>query len=169
MSRNSGLRASDQDREQVAERLRMAAAEGRLSADELDQRLDAAFRARTYGDLDGLLFDLPSPGLVKRQSRPPMRLGTVIGLTIVLLVAAPVLMVAVLAALFTMLLDPPHHMAAHFFGDAFPVVLVWLMVGLMLIRRRRHGYAGGRYGRSMRSGGRRGLGSPGRGGPGFWA
>jgi hypothetical protein len=63
MQRRSLLRASDQDREHVAERLRAAALEGRLTSDELDERLGAAYAARTYGELDELLSDLPSPAL----------------------------------------------------------------------------------------------------------
>jgi Domain of unknown function (DUF1707) len=42
------LRCSDSDREQVAERLRQAMAEGRLSEDEFEQRLQALLAARTY-------------------------------------------------------------------------------------------------------------------------
>jgi hypothetical protein len=55
------FRASDSDREQVAERLRHATAEGRLTAPELDERLQTVFAARTYGELDALLSDLPTP------------------------------------------------------------------------------------------------------------
>jgi hypothetical protein len=47
VARYTALRASDADREAVAERLRQAAIEGRLDADELEQRLHVAFRART--------------------------------------------------------------------------------------------------------------------------
>ncbi|GGR78533.1 hypothetical protein GCM10010252_16520 [Streptomyces aureoverticillatus] len=54
------LRASDADRERVAEELREALAEGRLDMGEFDERLDAAYRARTYGDLAPLTRDLPS-------------------------------------------------------------------------------------------------------------
>ena len=53
------LRASDSDREQVAERLRHATAEGRLSTDELEERVGALYGARTYGELDALVADLP--------------------------------------------------------------------------------------------------------------
>jgi Domain of unknown function (DUF1707) len=60
MARHSSLRASDADRDAVAERLRQAAVEGRLDPDELEQRLDAALRAKTYGDFDRLLVDLPA-------------------------------------------------------------------------------------------------------------
>jgi len=60
MSPHSSLRASDADRDAVAERLRGAAVEGRLESDELEERLHAALRARTYGDLHRLLTDLPA-------------------------------------------------------------------------------------------------------------
>ena len=54
------LRASDADREHTAELLRRAAGEGRLTVDELDERLDAAFAARTRADLQRLVADLPA-------------------------------------------------------------------------------------------------------------
>lgn len=56
------MRASDSDRDRVAEALREAAAEGRLSLDELDERLDRVFAAKTYADLVPLTSDLPSSG-----------------------------------------------------------------------------------------------------------
>src|SRR3954466_8622699 len=55
------LRVSDADRERVAEHLRDAAGEGRLTVDELDERLDLAFAARTRSDLELLTADLPAP------------------------------------------------------------------------------------------------------------
>jgi Flp pilus assembly protein TadB len=70
MPRSSSIRASDADRDAVAERLRQAAVEGRLDAEELEQRLHTALRARTYGDLEGLLRDLPAkPVKWERQRR----------------------------------------------------------------------------------------------------
>ena len=57
------LRASHQDRERVAELLRVAAGDGRLTAEELDMRLEAALTARTYRELAVLTRDLPgAPG-----------------------------------------------------------------------------------------------------------
>src|SRR5258707_7957238 len=56
------LRASHQDRDRVVEILRVAAGDGRLSADELDERLEAALTARTFGELAALTTDLPAPG-----------------------------------------------------------------------------------------------------------
>ena len=59
------MRVSHEDRDQVAEQLRVAAGDGRLTADELDERLETALTARTYGELEVLLTDLPaSPGAV---------------------------------------------------------------------------------------------------------
>src|SRR3954471_4838139 len=52
-------RAADSDRETTAERLREAAGDGRLEHDELEQRLEAAYSARTYGELATLTADLP--------------------------------------------------------------------------------------------------------------
>jgi hypothetical protein len=66
-------RASDADREAVAERLRAAAAEGRLDPDELDERLGAAYGARTFGELVPLTDDLPETTLpAVRGERAPM-------------------------------------------------------------------------------------------------
>jgi hypothetical protein len=56
------LRASHQDRDRVVEVLRVAAGDGRLTAEELDQRLEAALTARTYADLAVLTTDLPAAG-----------------------------------------------------------------------------------------------------------
>jgi hypothetical protein len=57
------LRASHADRDQVVEVLRVAAGDGRLSADELDDRLERALTARTYAELAVLTADLPvTPG-----------------------------------------------------------------------------------------------------------
>jgi Domain of unknown function (DUF1707) len=59
MARRSASRASDADREETAERLRNAALEGRLHGEEFEDRLGAALAARTYGELDPLIADLP--------------------------------------------------------------------------------------------------------------
>lgn len=56
------LRCSDRDREQVADVLRGALADGRLTLDEMTERLDRVYAARTYRDLEPILSDLPSDG-----------------------------------------------------------------------------------------------------------
>ncbi|MFB4267307.1 DUF1707 domain-containing protein [Nonomuraea sp. GTA35] len=54
------MRVSDEDRERTAQQLQQAFAEGRLTQPELEDRLGAALSAKTYGDLLGLITDLPS-------------------------------------------------------------------------------------------------------------
>ncbi|MFJ9445359.1 DUF1707 domain-containing protein [Kitasatospora sp. NPDC101235] len=54
------MRASHADRDRVVELLRVAAGDGRLTSDELDQRVEAALSARTVGELAGLTADLPA-------------------------------------------------------------------------------------------------------------
>jgi hypothetical protein len=54
------IRASDQDRDRVANTLREHHAVGRLDADEFSERLDKAFAAKTMGDLEALTADLPA-------------------------------------------------------------------------------------------------------------
>ena len=102
MSRKPSLRASDADREAVADRLRRAAVEGRLQHEELEERLHAAFRAATYGDLDRLLVDLPRETTVQTRRAPrPLpvaRAAVAVALPVAIAVAA-VAMVAVVAAL----------------------------------------------------------------------
>jgi hypothetical protein len=56
------LRASHADRDQIVELLRVAAGDGRLSPEELDERLDLALTARTYAELTALITDLPAGG-----------------------------------------------------------------------------------------------------------
>jgi len=55
-----GLRASHEDRDRVVDALRIAGCDGRLTAEELDTRLEIALTARTLGELAGLTADLPS-------------------------------------------------------------------------------------------------------------
>jgi hypothetical protein len=55
----SGVRCSDADRERISERLRDAAADGRLTMDELQDRLGAVYAARYQHELDTLVTDLP--------------------------------------------------------------------------------------------------------------
>ncbi len=67
------LRASDADREQVAAQLRDAAADGRLTLEELAERIDSAYTARTSTELTRLTRDLPAPtqtaSLVQQRRR----------------------------------------------------------------------------------------------------
>jgi hypothetical protein len=120
------MRASDLDREQVAERLRKAAAEGRLLAEEFEQRLAHALRARTYGELDPLVADLPGgqARVARRRSMPPAPV-------LVLGAFAAVVAVAVLAV--TLMV----------FAGLFAAWGVWLVVAWWIFGRgRRAGHRG---------------------------
>jgi hypothetical protein len=60
MTPERAIRASDQDREHVVEILRTQYAAGRLTLDEFDERMAAAYEGKTWGDLLDLTNDLPA-------------------------------------------------------------------------------------------------------------
>lgn len=64
------MRAADGDRQTVADKLRIALEEGRLELHEYDERLQQAYVAKTYGELDVLLTDLPNVTPVAVPSPP---------------------------------------------------------------------------------------------------
>jgi hypothetical protein len=94
------MRASDADRESVTARLRDHYAEGRLTQDELDERVSAALGAKTFGELRTLTTDLPGPVPVpprtparpqwggappwRHRHRPPVLLFALIALLVLL-------------------------------------------------------------------------------------
>jgi hypothetical protein len=136
------IRVSDADRERVAERLREHYAAGRLSADELDERLSTTLSAKTFGDLRAVLADLPEPGPIGPEgwpvqgmpapqpspARPPVyayRRGPRV---------MPILLVALAAVLLL------HGAIGFFFVNFFLVMFVLAMVGLITgaARFRRH-------------------------------
>jgi hypothetical protein len=101
MARTSSLRASDADRDAVAERLHRAAVEGRLDHEELEQRLHAALRARTYGDLRALVADLPSQPAVWQGPRtgvmPLARIALAVAVRVAIVLVAVAVVVTVAA------------------------------------------------------------------------
>jgi Flp pilus assembly protein TadB len=103
MSSHHSLRASDADRDAVVDRLREAAGEGRLEPDELEQRVDGALRARTYGDLAELLADLPVDGRMPspraRWRTDPLARSAVFGAGLLVAVIAAFAVVVVVAML----------------------------------------------------------------------
>jgi Domain of unknown function (DUF1707) len=133
MARRATLRASDADREQIAERLRKATAEGRLLAEELEERLEATFTARTYGELDAVVADLPGVTVRRRERpRPPMLNPVHV---IALFILAPVIMSLMLAA-------------AVIVATLFSAWGALLIVGWFVFGRGRHHYWGA-YRRSL--------------------
>jgi hypothetical protein len=84
------LRASDADREAVAEQLRVASVDGRIDSDEFEQRLAAAYSARWVADLDRLVADVvppPPPPAVAPQYQPVTYVAQTNGLAVASLVA----------------------------------------------------------------------------------
>ena len=76
--RNPNLRAADADRERTAERLRDSHTEGRLDLPEFQQRLERCYEAKTVGELDQLVSDLPHDNEHENRNStgglPPWRL-----------------------------------------------------------------------------------------------
>ncbi|GLX95709.1 DUF1707 domain-containing protein [Herbidospora sp. NBRC 101105] len=70
MAFNPEMRASDADREKVAAALREHMVEGRLNAEEFGERLEAAYAAKTFGELRVLTRDLPDIDLKNLPARP---------------------------------------------------------------------------------------------------
>ncbi|MFI0407027.1 DUF1707 domain-containing protein [Actinomadura sp. 3N508] len=64
------MRASDADRDEVADRLREALAEGRITPEEHAERIDLVYKAKTYAELEPVLSDLPT----ERAPRPRVEL-----------------------------------------------------------------------------------------------
>jgi hypothetical protein len=91
------LRASDADREEIVTRLHKAATEGRIGADELEHRVTAALRARTYAELDATVADLPrQPG---RRPRPDARRRSSAGWALTVVKDHPLLLLFVIPVL----------------------------------------------------------------------
>jgi hypothetical protein len=130
-----GLRVSDSERDLVATELGEHFQEGRLDQSEFDERLTLALRARTRGDLAGLLADLPRQRPAARPRDPdgagqPGRGGPRNG-DRVLPLLIPLLFVMVL----TMGLagqSGPHHAAG-----VLPLLWLWWLVPMAVFRIRR--------------------------------
>jgi hypothetical protein len=84
-----GTRASDADRDAAAGLLNEAFAEGRLTADEHDQRLSAAYAARSWQQLHQLTADLPAPPGAADRMVPSVSAGPDLCLLCALLVVCP--------------------------------------------------------------------------------
>jgi hypothetical protein len=91
------IRASDAEREHHVELLREHAAQGRLSVDELSDRLDRAYAAQTRGELAVIVADLPEPEPELRRT-PTRRDGGGARSNLVAFLAVNVMLVAIWAA-----------------------------------------------------------------------
>lgn len=124
MAGRAAIRASDADREHVADRLRRAAGEGRLRTEELEQRLEAALGARTYGQLDVVLRDLPGRRLTGPSQALARRPRGAVGVTLAMLATLAVIVTVLFVA-----------------TGVFAGWLLWIAFGWFFMRgRRRRGY-----------------------------
>jgi hypothetical protein len=164
VSKRGNLRASDEDREAVIDRLRKAATEGRIGSDELEQRVSEALKARTSDELEAIVADLPKAGHRTpsyRRSAGGWAVSTIRANPILLLFAIPV--VAVTAAMV---------LAATLVWTL--LVIVFLVVGRHSIPRgpwmygRRYGQYAWRYGPPRYRPGPHGA-RPRRGPGSYWA
>ncbi|MDN5918716.1 MAG: DUF1707 domain-containing protein [Pseudonocardia sp.] len=122
----SALLASDTERELVTDRLRAAAAEGRLTLTESDGRQAAAYAARTRAELTPLGSDLPRPpGRSRPARRGPMTPRARRRFHV---------HVAIVAVLFTVFVTAWAVGAAPFFWPAWPTF--WLLLSLFVHARR---------------------------------
>ncbi len=137
MAGRAAIRASDADRERVAERLRKAAGEGRLLTEELEQRLETALSARTYAQLNAVIADLPGRHLVapgRTRSPSPARYALTAFAVLVLVTAVVAAVVLAVTGIFA-------------------GWILWVLAGWFFFGRRRHRFYGPRCGRSLHTGG----------------
>jgi hypothetical protein len=121
------LRTSDKEREQIAEILRAAMTEGRLTLEEGEERLAATYAAKFRDELAPLTADLPDGGRAALADTPEARMATRRGLR---RHAAFVISIAMILTGFWIL------SGAHFFWPAIP--LIFLFMGLVRHARWRH-------------------------------
>jgi hypothetical protein len=111
-----GLRASDAEREHVAEALRRHHLDGRIDTEELTERLDRCYAARTTAELRPLLADLPADEREQPDSRPSRHVTP--------WPAPPLLVVAVVA----LLVAATAGAIAHGHPGPLPFVAVFLLL-----------------------------------------
>ncbi len=137
MASRSSLRASDSDREEAAERLSAAAAEGRLSVGELEERLEVAFHARTYGELDELVVDLPAaPARLPARRRPglPVVAGSTLALGVFLTLVAAAATTRFARVQSAVAGGPPWaHVRPDGFGHAGPAELLAVIAPVVMV------------------------------------
>jgi Domain of unknown function (DUF1707) len=124
MNINDRMRIADSDRDQAAAQLRDYYAEGRLTSEELDERITAALNARTAGDLRRVMADLPSPAVAQPGPGVPPYAAQAWGLR---RRRGPRVLPLVLLLLFAAILLPGGWV---FFALVKVFLLFWLLVAL---------------------------------------
>jgi hypothetical protein len=110
--RDPSVRAGDADREDVGERLRRHHAEGRLDSEEFQQRIDHCYQAKTIGELQQLVSDLPGEHERPTTRRTLWRLR-------------PIPLIPILIAIWVIALAAGDH--HHHFGFLWLIPLVFLL------------------------------------------
>ena len=119
MTGHGGFRASDADRERVADALKAAFVQGRLTRGELDIRLGQALGSRTYGELSSVWMGIPA-GPVPARREPALARGRKPGRRSTLAWGACLIITpALVAAFFT-------------YAGGFLVLLVLAFIGTVL-------------------------------------
>lgn len=121
------LRASDADRESMAEQLRRHHADGRLDTDEFQERIDRCYDARTVGELGALTTDLPRAQEVsRRRSGAALSARRLWALPVVPIVIALIVVGAIAG----------HHGHSGAWGGFWVVIPALMIARLILFRRR---------------------------------
>ncbi len=154
MARRATLRASDADREQAAEQLRHAAGEGRIVSEELEERLELVFSARTYGELDAVVADLPGTPVRRRERSRTPALPHPAVMVVAVVFLLPVLVSMLIAAMVVI--------TTLFTAWAVVLAVGWWVLG------RGHIHPATRYRRSLHAYGRWPAGRPGGPRPRPW-
>jgi hypothetical protein len=95
---NDAIRVDDEERERAVVALREHTARGRLDHEELAERVSAAYRARTRGELAALVRDLPAESAAASAARPPRPAAVAFKRHLAIFVVVGVFFVAVWAA-----------------------------------------------------------------------
>jgi Domain of unknown function (DUF1707) len=144
------IRIGDADRERVTARLREHYAEGRLTQEELDERISATLNAKTFGDLRPILADLPEPGSFGPQPGQPGQLPPSFQQPVYGYRRGPRLLPVAVLLLFLVLILPGAGFA--FFAFVKFALLAWLILCIAGIftaarfRRRTRRYSQSRRG-----------------------
>jgi hypothetical protein len=138
------MRVSDNERERVALFLREQSLEGRLDHDELDERMGAAYQAKTAGELQDLIEDLPhrrvAPAPARRPAPQRRRKGphplAIVGMCLLGLLVLPTLAAAGIGVVFAVVMALV--VAVFVLGFLFgPFILIGVLISQAAKRRSR--------------------------------
>ena len=138
------MRVSDSERERVAQFLREQALEGRLDHEELEERIGGAYHAKTAGELQDLIEDLPHRRVAAAPARRPAprhrRNGphplAIAGMCLLALLVLPTLAAGGIAVVFAVVAAVA--IAVFVLGFLFgPIILIGFLISQAAKRRSR--------------------------------